>query len=70
MFASPSANASPVPSFKSLFLFAAATLLFVAMGARAQLVIEITQGVDDPTPIAVVPFAWEGAEAPPEDLRY
>jgi TolB protein len=28
---------------------------------RAQLVIEITQGVDDPTPIAVVPFAWDGA---------
>ncbi|MEE4108716.1 MAG: Tol-Pal system beta propeller repeat protein TolB [Halieaceae bacterium] len=36
--------------------------------ARAQLVIEITQGVDDPTPIAVVPFAWEGAGAAPEDL--
>jgi TolB protein len=37
-------------------------------GGRAQLVIEITQGVDDPTPIAVVPFAWEGAGAAPEDL--
>jgi TolB protein len=36
--------------------------------ARAQLVIEITQGVDDPTPVAVVPFAWEGAGTAPEDL--
>lgn len=36
--------------------------------ARAQLVIEITQGVDDPTPVAVVPFAWEGEGAAPEDL--
>ncbi len=43
-------------------------LLMFAPLARAQLVIEITQGVDDPTPIAVVPFAWAGAEAPPEDL--
>ncbi|MFT7287036.1 MAG: TolB protein [Halieaceae bacterium] len=36
--------------------------------ARAQLVIEITQGVDDPTPLAVVPFAWEGDGAAAEDL--
>ena len=32
----------------------------LAMTARAELTIEITQGVDDPTPIAVVPFAWQG----------
>ena len=42
--------------------------VFAVPAARAQLVIEITQGVDDPTPIAVVPFAWEGAGAAPEDL--
>lgn len=36
--------------------------------AQAQLVIEITQGVDDPTPLAVVPFAWEGQGTAPEDL--
>ncbi|MEM9317357.1 MAG: Tol-Pal system beta propeller repeat protein TolB [Pseudomonadota bacterium] len=36
--------------------------------ARAQLLIEITQGVDDPTPIAIVPFAWEGAGTAPEDV--
>jgi TolB protein len=40
----------------------------VSSTVRAQLVIEITQGMDDPTPIAVVPFAWEGQGAPPEDL--
>ena len=43
-------------------------LLLASPITRAQLVIEITQGVDDPTPIAVVPFAWEGPGAPAEDL--
>ncbi len=43
-------------------------LLLLSPLARAQLVIEITQGVDDPTPVAVVPFAWEGAGTAPEDL--
>ena len=37
-------------------------------GARAELTIEITQGVDNPTAIAVVPFAWQGAGTPPEDI--
>lgn len=36
--------------------------------ANAQLQIEITRGVDNPTPIAVVPFAWKGAGAPPADV--
>jgi TolB protein len=42
--------------------------LLLAPLARAQLVIEITQGVDDPTPIAVVPFAWQGVGAAPVDM--
>ncbi|MEL7045933.1 MAG: Tol-Pal system beta propeller repeat protein TolB [Pseudomonadota bacterium] len=42
--------------------------LLVCGPARAQLLIEITQGVDDPTPIAIVPFAWEGAGTAPEDV--
>lgn len=29
--------------------------------ARAELTIEITQGRDNPTPVAVVPFQWQGA---------
>ena len=44
------------------------SLVLQAPGAAAQLVIEITQGVDDPTPIAVVPFAWEDAGPAPEDM--
>jgi TolB protein len=43
-------------------------LLIGAVGARAELTIEISQGSDNPTTIAVVPFAWQGAGAAPEDL--
>lgn len=39
----------------------AAFLLFAAQLARADLLIEVTQGVDNPTRIAVVPFAHSGA---------
>jgi TolB protein len=45
-----------------------AALVMLALSARAQLVIEITQGVDDPTAIAVVPFATEGVGVAPADL--
>lgn len=41
-------------------------VLLVPFAARAELVIEITQGVDDPTAIAVVPFATDGTV--PEDI--
>lgn len=43
-------------------------LLLVASSARAELVIEITQGRDNPTSIAVVPFAWSGWGSSPEDV--
>ena len=36
-------------------------LLCASFSAQAELSIQITQGVDDPIPISVVPFAWEGA---------
>ena len=36
--------------------------------AQGQLQIEITQGVDNPTPIAVVPFAWQGSGTAPLDV--
>jgi len=39
-----------------------------AASARAELTIEISQGADNPTAIAVVPFAWQGAGVAPEDL--
>jgi TolB protein len=43
-------------------------LAVAATFARAELVIEITQGVDNPTAIAVVPFAWHGQGNVPEDI--
>lgn len=36
--------------------------------AAQELTIEITQGVEGAVPIAVVPFGWQGAGVPPEDL--
>ncbi|WKD49143.1 Tol-Pal system beta propeller repeat protein TolB [Microbulbifer spongiae] len=36
--------------------------------ARAQLVVDITSGIDDPTPIAVSPFSWSGSGVLPEDV--
>ena len=53
---------------------AAATLMALAVTlgaggpARAELTIEITQGVTDPIPIAVVPFGWQSVGAPPFDV--
>ena len=36
--------------------------------AQAELSIQITQGVDNPIPIAIVPFAWEGDGVLSEDI--
>src|SRR5690606_40600761 len=52
-----SALLTPPPSRSTLFPY---TTLFRS--------IEITQGVDNPIPIAVVPFSWEGASALGEDV--
>ena len=43
-------------------------LLFFASSLHAELQIEINQGLDNPTPIAVVPFGWQGLGAAPEDV--
>ncbi|MBN0986068.1 Tol-Pal system beta propeller repeat protein TolB [Amphritea pacifica] len=43
-------------------------LFFFSVLARAELTVEITQGVDKPTPVAVVPFAFSGVQALPEDV--
>ena len=40
-----------------LFLLFALSL---SVTARAELVIEITEGIDDPIPVAFVPFQWQG----------
>lgn len=41
---------------------------FFSVLARAELTVEITQGVDEPTPVAVVPFAWSGQQSLPDDI--
>jgi TolB protein len=56
---------------KRLVLAIAPLLLaLLAPGARAELTIEITQGIDNPTAIAVVPFAWAGPGPAPEDISW
>ena len=47
-----------------LLLFA----LSLSVTARAELVIEITEGIDDPIPVAFVPFQWQGSGALPLEL--
>ncbi len=49
-------------------LLLAVLLLAVHAPAAAELSIQITQGVDDPIPIAVVPFATDGAVFGAEDV--
>lgn len=47
---------------------ATAALLLMAQSLVAQEAIEITRGTDKATPIAVVPFGWQGGSPLPEDL--
>ena len=42
---------------------ACSALLFAAIAANAQLEIEITEYAGKQTPVAVVPFGWEGQDA-------
>lgn len=42
--------------------------LFGATLVRADLIIEVTRGVDNPTPIAIVPFGWSGSGFLPESI--
>jgi len=46
-----------------------AILLFcLTQNTWAVLTIEITEGVEGASPIAIVPFAWKGSQAPPQDM--
>ncbi len=52
----------------SLSLSLVLGLFAFSLGANAQLTIEITQGRDNPTSIAVVPFGWRSSGLPKEDV--
>jgi TolB protein len=49
-------------------LFALLLSLFWLTAAKADLTIEITEGVEGALPIAIVPFGWQGAGRPPVDI--
>ena len=42
--------------------------VLVSFSVRAELSIQITQGIDNPIHIAVVPFSWEGSGVLDEDI--
>ncbi len=52
----------------SRFAMLTLSLCLMAGGARANLTIEVTQGVDNAVRVAVVPFAWRGQGALPTDV--
>jgi len=49
-------------------IFAGIFLSLLANGVQAELSIQITQGIDNPIPIAIVPFFWQGAGVLDEDI--
>lgn len=51
----------------SLIIFVLALVFSLRLSA-AELNIEITRGVDNPIPVAVVPFQWDGASLLDEDI--
>lgn len=50
--------------------FALLLCCWLPLLAQAELVIEITRGVDNPTRIAIVPLAWQGEGLLPEDIAH
>ena len=52
----------------SLKWIAVTGILLWSFNARAVLTIEITRGVDTGTPIAIVPFSWEGPIKPAQNV--
>ncbi|MCP4598587.1 Tol-Pal system beta propeller repeat protein TolB [Neptuniibacter sp.] len=51
-----------------LVAFFTLSISLFSWAAESDLAIEITQGIDEPTPVAVVPFSWDGSFALPEDI--
>ena len=55
-------------SFRQWVAGSVLSLLLITQQAWADLTIEITQGNDRATPVAVIPFAWLGQSALPDDV--
>ena len=55
-------------SYRISAIFFSLLLLLASTAARAELRIEITQGVSEAVPIAIVPFAFEGEGTPAVDV--
>ena len=53
---------------KSLSSFLLCSLFLLPFSANAELSIQITQGSDNPIPVAVVPFSWQGNGVLSEDI--
>ena len=53
---------------KSLAIILVGSLYLLPLSASAELSIQITQGSDNPIPIAVVPFSWQGGGVLSEDI--
>ncbi|MDP2091655.1 MAG: Tol-Pal system protein TolB, partial [Pseudohongiella sp.] len=53
---------------QSSLIFFVLALVFSLRLSAAELNIEITRGVDNPIPVAVVPFAWDGVNLLDEDI--
>ncbi len=53
---------------KCSLIYLVLALIFSLRLSAAELNIEITRGVDNPIPVAVVPFAWDGANLLEEDI--
>ena len=53
---------------KSLTIILVGSLYLMSFSAHAELSIQITQGSDNPIPIAVVPFSWQGNGVLSEDI--
>ena len=43
-------------------------VLLLPLAVKAELVVEVTQGVSEPTPVAVVPFKVMGSQIPSDDI--
>lgn len=53
---------------RRLLIWLSFSFMLYSAASHAELSIEITQGVDQPVPVAVVPFTWQGQGSLPDDV--